>query len=99
MGEEIKPACINDGTWINLNNDTVTVIGPEKNYGGIGGGFYTVRTRVPITGLESGANTLMFCFNGTDGATSGYRVIGLNFLRDGNFVLPDSACEQEKVAN
>ena len=90
---------VNDGAWINLNNDTVTVIGPEKSYGGIGGGFYTVRMSVPITGLKNGANTLTFRFNGTDGSTSGYRIIGLNFLRDGDFVLPDSAFEQEQVAD
>ncbi|MCY0389009.1 hypothetical protein OVY01_17800 [Robbsia sp. Bb-Pol-6] len=74
---------INDGPWITLTNATVAIQGSGKYYGGIGGGFDTLKLTVPITGGVDGVNTIRFRFNQTDGISSGYRVLGFNLL-DGN---------------
>lgn len=71
---------LNGGVWHPINNATATVYEPEKSYGGIGGGFHTVRLTLPISGAFAGTNTIEFRFEGTDGATSGYRIIDFNLL-------------------
>src|SRR5215469_1307776 len=75
---------VNDGAWIPLRNDTVTVADPGKQYGGIGGGFSTLEATVhlPPGTIVSGRNTVRFRFNRTDGLSSGYRVLALNFLAE-----------------
>jgi hypothetical protein len=75
---------LNGGIWVDVSNATATVEQPEKSYGGIGGGFNTTRFTIPITGARKGKNTLEFRFNVNDGLTSGYRILGLNFLRSDN---------------
>ncbi len=82
---------INGGEWLDLTNETTQVAEPEASYGGIGGGYHTLRLSVPATGVRAGENTVAFRFNGTDGITSGYRVLALNFLRGGENVLPGNA--------
>src|SRR2546423_3824574 len=73
---------VNASEWIPLNNSTVTVAEPGRSFGGIGGGFATLAMTVPLpTGtVVSGGNTIRFRFNQTDGVTSAYRVLALNFL-------------------
>jgi len=73
---------VNSSAWIPLNNNTVTVAEPGKSFGGIGGGFSTLILTIPIPSgtLVSGANTISFRFNQTDGFTSAYRVLAFNFL-------------------
>src|SRR5215472_15356 len=45
----------------------------------------------PLAGvLVPGNNTIDFRYNKSDGLTLGFRVIGINFLRNGQNVLPDS---------
>ena len=62
-------------------NAHVLPIGLDGVYGGIGGGFRTVRMLVPLalscTGAAcraAGDHTLELRWNGTDGAGSGYRI-------------------------
>jgi hypothetical protein len=89
---------LNGGAWIDLTNQTATVSQPESSYGGIGGGFHTVRLTVPISGVQQGSNTLDFRFNGTDGITSGYRILAFNLVRNGTPALPDSTFGQDDPA-
>jgi hypothetical protein len=81
---------VNDGPWIPLNDDTVTVAEPGRAFGGIGGGFATLTLTLPLPSgtVVSGSNILRFRFNESDGLSSGYRVLALNFLTaDGSKVL------------
>src|SRR5437870_2709898 len=38
---------INEGNWLSLSNNTVAVAEPAKSYGGIGGGFSTLKVTLP----------------------------------------------------
>ena len=90
---------LNDGSWIDLTNATTEVEPPGADYGGLGGGFYTVSLRVPVDKVRAGENTLRFRFNGTDGFTSGYRVLELNLLRGGAApVLSESTFTEDDPA-
>ena len=93
---------LNGGPWIDLTNETATVDEPGASFGGIGGEARTVRFSVPVQGVQQGANTVTFRFNGTDGLTSGYRVLALNFLSggpQGAKALPQSTFEQDDPAD
>jgi hypothetical protein len=84
--------------WVNLTNDTVAVAEPGRRYGGIGGGFATLKMTLPVADdcLHSGANQLAFRFNRSDGVVSGFRVLAFNFLTgDGRRVLPAESFAQE----
>ncbi|WP_257457251.1 hypothetical protein [Archangium lipolyticum] len=88
----------NSGTWRTLNNDTVSVEGLAKTYGGIGGAFATLKLRldVPAGTLVAGSNQISFKFNTADERSLGFRVLKLNFLRaDGSRVLPDSTFAED----
>ena len=74
---------LNGGAWVDLDDATAEVARPERLYGGVDGGYPTVRLSVPIAGAVDGTNELEFRFNGTDGRTNGYRVIDLDLLADG----------------
>jgi hypothetical protein len=85
---------INQGPWLALTNTTATVAEPGRSYGGIGGGFATLKLTVPVApgSVADGSNSIGFRFNGTNGVASGFRVLALNFLTaDGRIVLPGSA--------
>ena len=71
---------INDGAWIQLRNDTAQIEAAGKAYGGIGGGYSTLRLSVAVTGVVDGRNTVKFRFNKTDGISIGYRVLAFNLL-------------------
>ena len=82
---------VNMSAWIPLNNDTVTIAEPGRSFGGIGGGFATLAITLPLPNgtMVSGANTIRFRFNQTDGVTSTYRVLAWNFLTvDGSKIIP-----------
>jgi len=68
---------INNSAWFSLNNDTVAVAEPGKRYGGIGGGFSTLKLTLalPADVVVDGANTIRFRFNKSDGVVSGFRVV------------------------
>jgi len=82
---------VNTGVWIPLNNTSVTIAEPGRSFGGIGGGFATLVMTLPLPEgtVVSGANTIRFRFNQTDGVASGFRVLAWNFLTiDGRKVIP-----------
>ena len=97
---------IDGGAWVDLVNPPlppvageIVIQGLDAIYGGIGGGFRTVRLLVPLTKLcgapnclGAGTHTIELQWGGTDGAGSGYRIVELN-LRDANHVdhLPPNA--------
>ena len=39
---------VNTSAWFSLNNETTTVAEPGKSYGGIGGGFSTLKLTLPL---------------------------------------------------
>lgn len=89
---------LNRGEWLPLNNNTVTVAEPGKSYGGIGGGFATLKLSVPLApgAVVAGPNTIRFRFNHSDGLASGFRVLAFNLTTaDGSMVLPAVAFAQE----
>src|SRR5438128_2822775 len=89
---------INEGNWVSLNNDTVSVAEPGKSYGGIGGGFPTLKVTLPLEegAVVGGANIIRFRFNRTDGLASGFRVLAFNFLTsDSTKVFKPDAFKEE----
>src|SRR5437764_1415753 len=66
---------VNGGSWIPINDSTVILLGRASSFGGIGGGFSTLKLTldVPSASISMGTNTLAFRFNGTDGVSSGFR--------------------------
>jgi hypothetical protein len=73
---------VNSSDWLPLNNDTVAVAEPGKSYGGIGGGFSTLKLTLPLPSytVVEGTNTLRFRFNYSNGVVSGFRVLAFNLL-------------------
>jgi hypothetical protein len=89
---------VNAGAWIPLQNESVTVEEPGKSYGGIGGGFATLGIRIllPPGTAVTGKNIIRFRFNQTDGISSGYRVLGWNFLTaHGVKIIPPEEFEED----
>ena len=91
----------NGGAWIPINTSTVTFQDQAGLYGGIGGGFATLKVTLtlPAGSITSGTNTLNFRFNGSDGITSGFRVINLNVLAaDGSQLIPSTSFTSDDPA-
>lgn len=89
---------VNGGAWMPINNSTVTLLGKGNAWGGIGGGLSTLQLtmNLPAGSIKTGQNTLTFQFNGTDGVTSGFRVLNLNVLAaDGSQLIPQSSFTQD----
>lgn len=85
---------VNAAPWIALSNDTAAIAEPGRSYGGIGGGFATLKLTIslPPGAVVAGDNAVRFRFNHTDGLASGFRVLAFNFMTgDGSPVLPDAA--------
>ena len=85
---------VNSSGWLPINDTTVTLLGNAAAYGGIGGGFATLKLTItlPAGTVVAGTNTVQFRFNGTDGNNSGYRVLNFNFVGpDGTGVLSSSS--------
>ena len=85
---------INNSAWLPISSGSVTLHGLANAYGGIGGGFHTLQMtmNLPAGAVATGANTITFKFNGTDGRVSGFRVLGFN-IQDSNgnqFINPSS---------
>jgi len=74
---------VNNGKWIDITDETCDVYQPEKSYGGIAGGYHTVRLTCKVSGFVNGTNTLSFRFNGTDGVSTGLRIVSINLKKDG----------------
>jgi hypothetical protein len=89
---------VNNSAWFLLNNNTVSVAEPGRSYGGIGGGFSTLKVTLtlPADTVVEGANTIRFRFNQTDGVASGFRVVAFNLLTgDSSKVLAPDTFTQE----
>src|SRR5436190_4275730 len=89
---------VNKGSWFSLNNATVAVAEPGKSYGGIGGGFSTLKVTLalPADAVVEGANSIQFRFNQSNGVVSGFRVVAFNLLTgDSSKVLEPDAFTQE----
>ncbi len=92
---------VNASAWFSLNNSTVAVAEPGKSYGGIGGGFSTLKVvlTLPADTVVEGANTIRFRFNQSDGVVSGFRVVAFNLLTaDSSKVLEPDTFAQEDPA-
>jgi cytochrome c553 len=91
---------LNNGAWLELSNTTpgLKCHEHETAFGCLNGGYHTVRFTVPITGAVQGKNSLEFRFNGTDGFTSGYRVLDFNLRKgqQGSNLLNADAFSQDK---
>lgn len=82
---------VNNAPWISLNTTTTNLLGLANAYGGIGGGFHTLKLTVnlPSGYIQTGLNIVRFRFNMTDGRSSGFRVLAFNFQKsDGTLLLP-----------
>jgi mono/diheme cytochrome c family protein len=93
---------VNKGTWTPLNSSTLTLDPMSAAFGGIGGGFSTLQTTMPLPGtLVAGqSNTITYRFNGTDGVISEFRVISLQITDgSGNPIIPASAFVYDSPAN
>jgi hypothetical protein len=71
---------------------------PGKSYGGIGGGFATLKLTLPLApgSVIDGSNVIGFRFNRSNGVVSGFRVLAFNLLTsDGRRVLPETYFVEE----
>jgi hypothetical protein len=87
---------LNEISWMPLDNDTVTIAEPGKNFGGIGGGFSTLVVTLPVSdnAVSAGTNVIRFRFNQSDGLSSGFRVLAWNLLTpEGRRVLPPDSIQ------
>jgi cytochrome c553 len=93
---------VNGGPLIPINSSNITITGLGQNYGGIGGGFHTLTMTValPQNLVVQGTNTITFQFNGTDGISSGYRVLDLDLWDvNGNPLIDRSVLVQANPNN
>ncbi len=83
---------INGGPWVPIDNARFKAFWPESQMfsppltGPIGGPYRTLRGMISIrkTGkLRLGRNVIEFRFNGTEGRSSGYRILELDLRRGG----------------
>jgi len=83
---------VNNSAWLPISTGSVTLLGNAAAFGGIGGGFHTLQMtlNLPAGAVTSGTNTITFRFNGTDGVTSGFRVLAFNVQSAGSNLLPSS---------
>lgn len=89
---------LNDGKWYELTNETVDLFEPDGGFGGIGGGYSTIRFTIPIAklgDLQSGINQLQFRFNKTDGVSAGYRIVDFNILEKGEKLISSNQFLQD----
>ena len=78
--EQAAAIRINGGDWVPVRDESVNCAWPERAYDCVAGPYHTIRFTIPATDTQPGANTIDFKFNGTEGARSGYRVIGLGLM-------------------
>jgi hypothetical protein len=89
---------VNNSGWMPISDSTVTLLGNATAYGGIGGGFSTLKMtmNLPAGSVQTGANTISFRFNQTDGRSSGFRVLAFNVeAADGSLLVPASTFVQD----
>lgn len=92
---------LNNGPWVELNSSTYSLFNLDRLYGGIGGGFSTLRGHVVIntSWLVTGSNTIRFSFNRNNGITHGFRVLAFNLVNDASAnLLAGTAFQQDDPA-
>ena len=74
---------LNNSGWLPISTGNVTLLGNAAAYGGIGGGFHTLKMSInlPAGAVTAGSNNITFRFNGTEGRVSGFRVQPSMFIR------------------
>lgn len=87
---------INGGSWIPISQENVTCLTPEQNFGCLNGPIANKTLRLTVAATASGAwqtgtNTIDFRFNGTDGYTSGYRILDLDVRAGQTSVLDETS--------
>ena len=91
----------NQSNWISLTNSNTNSDAQGTAFGGIGGGYSTLKIFVDLAylgnkslkkALNNGVNTIHFKYNGSsDIRTIGYRVLEFNFLKkEGSLILQNS---------
>ena len=91
----------NQSNWTSLTNSNTNSDAQGNTFGGIGGGYSTLKTFVDLrissngklkNALKNGVNTIHFRYNGkNDSKTIGYRILEFNFLKqDGSQILQNS---------
>jgi hypothetical protein len=88
---------VNNSAWLPISTANVTLTPLEAAYGGIGGGFHTLALtmNLPAGVVVAGTNTITFQFNGTNGVTSGFRVLQFNIQSAGNNLISSSQFVQD----
>jgi hypothetical protein len=89
---------INSGREILVSNESVEVESSALRYGGIGGGYATIKIYIPAASqrLVEGENSFTFRFNFTDGISSGFRVTEINLLdANGRALIQDQRIVKE----
>jgi hypothetical protein len=84
---------VNGSAWISLDDQTVTLQGLAAQYGGIGGGYSTLKLTVnlPPGTVVVGVNTVSFRFNRSDGRSTAFRVLDFSFQNDVTTIAQASA--------
>ncbi len=85
---------VNDGDAIPLKkfieseqtfgNNQISLLDGSIHYGGIGGGFRTVKMMVPTSSFKQGLNTVTFTHRDAIPPSIGYRIVDFNVLADGS---------------
>ena len=78
--EQAAEIRVNGGSWIPVRDENVGCAWPEQAYGCVAGVMHTIRFTVVAENAQTGANTIEFKFNGTEGLRAGYRVIGVGLM-------------------
>ncbi len=90
---------VGSAAWTVLSNTTATVLGNGKVYGRIGGAFGTLDLTIPQETVPDGKVSVTFRFNGTNGVSVGYEVLGVNFLdAGGNRIVPQTQFQWDDPA-
>lgn len=84
--DEAASIRINNGAWIDIDNENVDCAYPERALGCIDGIQPSPRFTMDADDfpLQDGTNTVEFRYNGTDGNRSGYRVLGFGLMEPGD---------------
>lgn len=63
-----------------IGNQSIKLPATAEEYGGIGGGYRTVRIELPVTGLKVGANTITFEHVTRAPHSSGFRIVSFDIV-------------------
>ena len=92
---------VNNSGWLPINTANVTLLANGAAFGGIGGGFHTLKMtmNLPAGTVVTGTNTITFRFNATNRVVSGYRVLAFNVQSSGSNLISSSQFVQDDPNN